>query len=276
MTYRVFFRGSRQEALRIVTAVKDSLVGAQRDSEGIAKACFVALGIAALSDIKADFVRKSRGGTGEDGVKWKPLSPKTLAYSRRFGPGEKAALKRAAGLNQGHRFAPVGTGLLSSAQLASWKRHYAGNLSWLQKTKPLSEAKQIAAAIAWNRVKAEGAKTKLEVFGNRPHEILRDTGVLLNSLSPGQIGGSGTNYSKPSGEGGPEQVFTMLANGVIVGTTVKYAAVHQEGSTKRNIPARPFLPKKTPQQWMQRWMGVLSDTLAIGLERALSHGGQNA
>jgi len=276
MTYRVFFRGSRQEARRIVFAVRSALVGESRDSDGIAKACFIALGFAALSDIKADFVRKSRGGTGEDGVKWQPLSKKYLAYSRRFGPGEKTALKKAAGLNAGNRFAPTGTGLLSSAQLASWRRHYAGNLGWLQKTKPLSEAKNIASAIAWNRVKAEGAKTKLEVYGNRPHEILRDTGVLLNSLSPGQIGGSGTEYAKPSGEGGPEQVFTMMANGVIVGTTVKYAAVHQEGSTKGKIPARPFLPRTTPYAWMQRWMGVLSDTLAVGLEQALSRGGTDA
>jgi phage virion morphogenesis protein len=32
----------------------------------------------------------------------------------------------------------------------------------------------------------------------------------------------------------------------IVGTNVKYAAVHQFGSTKKNIPARPFM-KVTPQ-----------------------------
>jgi hypothetical protein len=272
MTYKAYFRGTRKEAKAFISRIKSALVGNQRDETGIARACFIAIGFAALSDIKADFVRKSRGGTGEDGVKWKPLSKKTLAYSRRFGPGEKTALKQAAGLNRGHRFAPVGTGLLSAAQLASWKRHYVSNLSWLQKKHSLGEAKRIAAAIAWNRVKAEGGQTKLEVFGNRPHEILRDTGVLLNSLSPGQIGGSGSAYSKPTGDGGPDQIFTVLGNGVIVGSNVKYAAVHQDGSQKKNIPARPFLPKRTPQLWQNKWLKTLERALADGLQRALQGG----
>ena len=35
-------------------------------------------------------------------------------------------------------------------------------------------------------VTLRGAKTKVEVLGGRQVEILRDTGVLFNSLSPGR------------------------------------------------------------------------------------------
>lgn len=95
----------------------------------------------------------------------------------------------------------------------------------------------------------------LEVFGGRRVEILRDTGVLLNSLSPGQMsGGLFGAYARPSGDGGAEQVFDLLQNGVIVGTTVKYAAAHQYGYPPKGIPARPFLPESVPDVWAQRWL----------------------
>jgi hypothetical protein len=270
MTGRVYFRGSKREAIDVVNRVRMMLTGRIPDEMGVAASAFVAMGMAALSDIKADFVRKARHGVGEDGVKWQPLKQATLAYSRRFGPGEQKQLKAAHGLDRRHRFAPVGTGLLSAEQLQDWKGHYRSNLKWLATKHPLQDAKVIAAAIAWNRVKAAGGKTKLEVYGDRPHEILRDTGVLLNSLSPGEIGGGdGSIYTKPSTPGGPDQVFRVMGNGVIVGTNLIYAATHQYGDAKRGIPARPFLPKRTPPHWKRRWMRALSVALEAGLVRIM-------
>jgi hypothetical protein len=274
MTSSVYFRGSREEAKNVVRAVVQAVTGNGPDIGDTAKGVFIALGFAALSDIKADYVRKARGEVGEDGVKWAPLKPETLAYSRRFGKGEAAALKRAAGLGRGHRFAPVGKGLLNAAELKRWKKYFAQALAWLVTKVPIEQAKGIAAGMAWNKIKAEGGKTKLMVFGNRPHEILRDTGVLLNSLSPGEIGGDGTIYTAPQpGEGGG-QIFSLLANGVIVGTNVKYAATHQYGDPKRKIPARPFLPTNAPRAWLRRWNGVVATSIESGLKRALR--GKNA
>jgi hypothetical protein len=256
----------------VINQVRLSLTGKAIDSTGVAKGVFLSLGFAALSDIHADFVRKARGGTGEDGVKWPPLSPKTLAYSRRFGPGEQTRLKRAHGLGRGHKYAPVGTGLLSAAQLRQWRLYFRRNLAWLITKYDPETAKSIAAGMAWNRIKAEGGKTKLQVYGNRPHEILRDTGVLLNSLSPGELGGYGVSYRKPTGDGGDNQIFAALANGVIVGTNVKYAATHQYGDSKRRIPARPYLPAKVPDLWWGRWSNALSNALEIGLSRMIQGG----
>lgn len=273
MASKVYFQGSREDARRIVQDLAGMLTGRVQDSLGIARGVFLAVGFAALSDIKADFVRKARGGTGEDGEKWPPLSPAYLAYQRRFGPGEKAALKKAAGLDKANRFGVAGNkGLLTKAQQKRWNEIFATRLARFALSMPMAEAKQRAAQVAWATVKAEGAKTMLEVYGRRTVEILRDTGILLNSLSPGRL--THGEYAKPSGEGGEQQIFETLANGVIVGTNVPYAASHNYGDQKRGIPKRQFLPTDPPAVWLKRWADVASDALLAGARRAFLMGGR--
>jgi hypothetical protein len=103
----------------------------------------------------------------------------------------------------------------------------------------------------------------LEVYGHRQVEILRDTGVLLNSLSPGTLTtGPQPSYQKPDGDGGQEQVFDLFDAGVIVGTSVAYAAAHQDGIPGRLV-ARPFLPVgAVPQVWLQRWQDKTAAAIA--------------
>jgi len=290
---RVYFRGSRAQARGIVNLCRMMITGRTPDVLGIGRGVFLTVGFAALSDIKADFVRKARGGTGEDGVKWPPLSPQTLAYHRRFGPGEKSRLKKAAGLGGTNRYAPGGKkGLLTAAQLKRWRFIYSRVLRRLMVSMNVekwslssdaeiensrflggeSGAKGRAAQIAWATLKREGAKTMIDVFGHRNVEILRDTGVLLNSLSPGKLSGGGPDviYQFPAGEGGEDQIFSTMANGVIVGTNVPYAATHQYGDAKRKIPARPFLPVgDAPQAWQDRWAEAGAQAMAIGIRKAL-------
>lgn len=273
----IYFRGGRHEAIRIVRAMVGTLTGQGAPSE-LAKGVFYSLGFAALSDISADFVRKARGEVGEGGNRWPRLNPKTLAYSRRFGPGEQARLKREAGLGKGNRFAPGGnTGLLTAQQLKRWRQIYGTRLARLAASMPLAEAKARAAQIAWATLKAEGAKTKLEVFGNRPHEVLRDTGILLNSLSMGQLGGgpSGMIYSPPRLPGGDQQVFQALQNGIIVGTNVPYARVHNEGNPAKGIPERRFIPKdgQVPELWLNRWLSAGMRAVASAIKHSLVAGG---
>jgi hypothetical protein len=256
MANAIHFRGSREDAKQLVTEFVRTLGGSGSAVAGYARGVFLAIGFAALSDIQADYVRKARGETGEDGVKWPRLSPKTLAYSRRFGPGEKSQLKKAAGLGRANNK----RGLLTAAQNKRWKQIYGTRLARFAASMPMGAARAKAAQIAWETLKKEGAKTKLEVYGNRPHEVLRDTGNLLNSLSMGELSGegAGANYSPP-----PDQKFQPLADGVIIGTNVPYAGTHQHGDAKRGIPARPFLPADAiPQVWRERWSGV--GILAIG------------
>lgn len=269
---KIYFRGNRMQARQVARRLKDTLCGRASDPLGLARGVFLAIGFAALSDIKDDFVRKANGETGEDGVKWPDLSPKTKAYGRRFGPGEQSALKKAAGLGKANRFAPgQNKGLLTAAQLKLWRKIYGTRLQRFLVSMPEPQAKARAAQIAWAELKRMGAKTKISVYGQRKLQILRDTGVLLNSLSPGEI--NGTEYSKPGGDGGDDQIFQTISNGVIVGTTVPYASVHQRGNPAKGIPARPFLPEReAPQVWQERWEKVAAQAIDIAIRMAYQQG----
>lgn len=275
--YTVHFRGSKEQAKSAVRRLGALLAGRESDDFGIAKGVHTAIGFAALSDIKQDFIRKSQGETGEDGVKWKPLDPKYLAYGRRFGRGEQAALRKAAGLTRANRYSPgnqtpdtPGTGPLPSRlggtltdfQVKRWWEIYFRHRNRLMISLPPREAKARAAAIAWIQLKAEGAKTKLMVYGDRKVDIGRDTGVLLNSLSPGELGPRG-DYSKPSAEGGDRQIFQTMSNGVIVGTNVAYAAAFNK--------KRPFVPTegKIPSVWLERWAAVANQGVLVGTRMLL-------
>lgn len=258
---QLYFRGNRALVKDAIIVVVRSISGNDQTHLQLAKTVHTAVGLAALSDIKDDFVRKARGEVGEDGNQWPPLSPKTLAYSRRFGPGEKAELKRAAGLGRGHNR----RGLLSAAQDKRWRQIFAHTFKRLVLSLDIATAKARAAGHAWNVLKREGAQTKLDVFGNRAHEILRDTGVLLNSLSPGELSAGSTDYTPVA-----NQIFALTGSGVIIGTNVPYASVHQHGSKKKGIPARPFLPKpKAPQVWVSRWSRVATLTISTAIRQAI-------
>ncbi|MCI0333550.1 MAG: hypothetical protein L0228_10045 [Planctomycetes bacterium] len=288
---RVYFRGSREQARQIVLRLGGMLAGREPDSQGIARGVFLATGFAVLSEVKSDFIRKSRGGAGEDGATWPPLSRQYLAYQRRFGPGEKTRLKKAAELTGRNRYAPGGSkGLLTAAQLKRWRQIYSRVLRRLMVSMHVeklsldtdadiqgsqfmtgSGAKATAAKIAWATLKREGARTMLDVFGRRQVEILRDTGVLFNSLSRGEISGGDlpASYTKPSGDGGDQQIFATIANGVIVGTNVPYAASHNYGDAKRGIPKRQFLPEVLPDVWQERVSDAAAKALAAGMRIAL-------
>lgn len=278
---RVHFKGSRQELRALTYRLAAILAGREVDTIGIARGFLLAIGVAALSDIKDAFIVKSRGGTDEMGVKWPPLSKEYLAYGRRFGRGEKVALKRAAGLDpKQNRYAPGrGKGLLTKSQLDEWRRIFSRTWPrFYAATGSIEFARATAARIAWAAVKKMGAKTKLEVFGMRTVDILRDTGVLFNSLSPGVVsGGPGphSGYSKPSAPGGEDQIFELSAGQVAVGTTVAYAAVHNK-PVKSQVPRRQFLPDdgQVPDVWWDRWLAVGVQALAVGA--ALFYGRKGA
>lgn len=153
MADRLVFRGTREALVRALAAVPTALAGKAPDPVGAARGLQLRLSAALLSQVQQDFLVKARGGTGRDGVKWAPLSRKTLTKKRTGGTGQA--------------------------------------------------------------------------------EILRNTGRLLRSITPGVDGVAR----------GPDQVVQTLPGSVVVGTNVPYAAAHQTGT--RTTPARPFLPVRT-------------------------------
>ena len=260
----IFLRTSREATKQAIIDVIKSVGGSASAHTELARGVHTAVGMAALSDIKNDFITKARGGTGEDGITWPPLSPKYLAYNRRFGPGERAGLKKAAGLGRGNN----NRGLLSKAQDRRWRQIFASVFARLSASLPEAAAKARAGQAAWATLKREGAKTMLEVFGNRTVEILRDTGVLFNSLSVGEIAPSG-DYSPPA-----DQIFALTESGVIVGTNVVYARAHNRGVPSKNLPARQFIPVDgAPQVWLDRWQATAATAVSAAIQHALRIGG---
>lgn len=162
--------------------------------------------------IHEEFLVKSRGGTDSAGIRWKPLSPRTIAY-RPLARGD-------AQLYNVRNFKST-KGLLTPTQDKRWRAIYGYQL---RRGKTPAQA----ASIAWGIVKAAGAKTKIGTLSNREVPILILTRRLERSLRPGKV---------IQGEYIPslEQEFEIDGNRLIVRTTVPYSDKLAE--------ARPIFPE---------------------------------
>lgn len=210
------FIGSKDELKGRLRQIPAMLAGRAADPLGLVRNFQLALSMAALSQIQADFATKARGGTGKDGVTWPALSPKTIA-GRRPPPHKK----------RGER----PRGLLTEGQDKRWRAIFVRTWKWLLKKGEADiVAKQIAAKIAWSKLKAEGAKTRIGTLATRKVEILRDWGIMYNSLSPAVGPGGGDDSAR--------QVFEQEAGLVRVGLRGT-KAVHHTGND-RGLPARPL------------------------------------
>lgn len=259
------FQGTREEVRRRSLQLAAILSGRAADQHEIAKGFLLSLGFAALSDIKDAYVTKARGGTDEMGIRWPPLAPATIA-NRRLGPGD-TRVKARPGETKGESLERIQKAELIKRRERIRKREFKKAFQRLSVSLPEMEARRRAKIVAGVKATRETGKTKVETLGGRQVEILRDTGVLLNSLGPGLL--SGTSYTSPSGEGGEEHIFNLGRGEVIVGTNVVYARTHQRGDERRRIPARPFLPDEThpvPQVWWDRWVRVANKALVAGAE----------
>lgn len=244
-------RASKEEVRELLTQLPAILTGQVADVGGIAHGFKVRLAAQFFSIIKEEFIVKARGGTDAAGITWPKLSQRYLAYGR--GP---ASTRRAG------RHAPGGKdGFMTQAQLQQWRGIFNGVYARLAQQIDEGEAKARAAATAWTIMKRKGVKTKLEVFGNRDVEILRDRGILFNSISPGVVNEAGVDaYYQPS----PGQVVEAANPGeIIVGVNVEYARYHQ--GTPERPGRRQLWPVggDLPQVW---WDDIL-DAAVLGILR---------
>jgi hypothetical protein len=188
-------------------------------------ALLVRVGLEALSRIKQAFIAKAKGGTDEAGERWPKLERSTVAYSRRhpgvLWPGKKRA-----------PFRP--SWMLTEKERKRWWELNA----------------QVGAAMAWIILKDEGAKTLIGEYGDTKVETLRDTGLLLNSLSPGVPGSQ------------PNQVFRVGDANVIIGTNREHAVAHHNGVPGK-LPQRRLWPP--PSKWPASWWGGMLSQLRQGM-----------
>lgn len=257
-TYFTISKDQKPELMEILQNLPGILAGSHPDIDGIGAGFRARIGHTLLDLVAANFDALGRGEAGVDGTIWPPLSKEYLAYQRRFGPNERSGLMKQAGLNPRTNNKGPGAkkGLLTAEQLKLWRRTYADRLAWYMMREPDKVAKAHAAAIAWIVVKKAGAKTMLEVFGNRKVQILVDTGYLRGSLTPGTLTEQGPQalYNPPTVYGGVEQVFEInQPYQIVVGTNVNYAKYHhgEDGNGRR-----PLWPASFPDDWWNQMLGV--------------------
>lgn len=224
----VYVRATRTSIRKAIL----ELPRAARSGSPAASAIMTRVGMTALGRIRIAFVVKARGGTDEAGLSWPALSPKTIAYSRRH-PGLPKSKVRAASRP---------SWMLSAKQNDRWWQLYHQGLAIFKGNKGA------AAKRAWGISKGEGAETILSKYGSTQVEILRDTGLLLNSLSPGVTSA--------------EQIFMIRPGEVIVGTNRKWAAAHHNGIPGR-LPQRRLWP--SPNKWPASWWLDLTEQTRAGL-----------
>lgn len=242
----IHVRATRAEVIRALRQVP-RLVSGRGGASPLVKALQVRIGLAALSKIKQAFVVKACGGTDEAGERWRPLVPATIAYSRRH-PGVP---KKRPFWTFHPSFA------VTKRQRARWwalyygfKRIFHGN-------------KGKAAALAWINLKRESGYTIVTLYdryAGTPVEILRDTGLLFNSLSPGvppAVPSPPVPPPKP-----PHQVFRFGTGGVIVGTNRRFAGTHHRGVPRR-IPQRRLWP--APGRWPSSWWSAITEQARLGV-----------
>lgn len=234
----VVFRGSRSELRNILGNLGPQLSGSASDTGGMAREFATALGVGLLSEVKDAYIEKARGGTDDMGIKWDPLSPVTIANRRSGGtPGERKRQQ------------------IVARETKKQAERFGGD-------------KKRAKIAAQRLATKQTGMTKLQTLGNRDVEILRDTGILFNSISVGEI--SGGTYVRPNEDGSEFHVFEAEPGLCVVGTRVFYAATHQKG--RANIPARPFLPDDNnpiPEAWWNSMLDLATGFLVEALVRTL-------
>lgn len=228
----VYVRATRAEIRQAMACIPAGAFGGF-GARSIADQMMERCGLAALGHIHKAFITKARGGTDEAGESWKSLSPKTIVGRR--GNRTRTEKKRA---KEGNDRPSVA---LNARQRDRWWDVYRQQLARFKGNK------SAAARNAWTILKSEGAQTLLSKYGNRKVDILRDTGILLNSLSPG------TDSN--------DQVFRIGRGEVIVGTNVPYAIIHHIGNS--HVPQRRLWPE--PRKWPSNWWLDIAETARSGL-----------
>lgn len=274
MSKEINFDGTREELRRLLWSFLSSLASPpQGNLAPFVSGVKLRIGMVALACVQESFITKASGGTGEDGIQWQPLTKQTIA-NRPIGEGDIAGLKAVGVTKRKYGYGArrqsgrdldvkgrLKRGFLTAAEDARWRRIFSQNKVMMMVKHGMGNeaASARAAQIAWATLKAEGAKTKLDVLGNRNVQIGRSSGRLFNSLSPGVADPESHPLliPPPDVEG---RVLREEVASVVVGTNVEYAgAFHAK---------RPLWPTsgELPGPWMERVNEAARDGIAEAIE----------
>lgn len=237
---------TRREARARVYDVARMLAGRIPDNQSgeLARGFALRLGVVTMAFLKEAYVIKARGGIDAAGERWKPLSPVTIA--RRMEKGRNRPITR----RQQRARERV-----ARAELEYRKaKQRILNSPTARKFYENADRQSAVKRKLWNlRQKLDQAKREYQAAVGSI-EILRDTGRLYNSLSPGLTGSVLKDGS-----------LDVRPGAAAFGTNVKYAAKHHYGDGK--CPQRRLWPE--PSRWPSSWVNELRRAAASGIRRAV-------
>lgn len=249
--------------MALLADVPEVLAGRKPDDTGAARGLLLAVGVAVLGKVKDDYVTKSEGGTGSDGVSWEPLSAVTLALRRVRTDGLKKLKADYAGLGRDRR-------RLVDEQRRRLERLLLGDSPGARAQRKMGlrllDRRYKAGAVSeseYERVRklllrqSRQETAEAVAFAGALALILRDTDRTLNSLTPGL--------------GGSDQHLQAGPGWVEIGSNVAHFKYHQsKRPRKMKRSGRPVLPRRQvlPDQdepLPESYRQTVTDTVHDGL-----------
>ncbi len=221
----IYAHTDRDTIRRLVDSIPQEMVASGSVQSTTLEQC----GLMTLAKIRDAFLVKSRGGTDEAEGRWQPLAPATIAYRHSRSSAERRRPERP-------------SQALTRRQRDRWWDLYRQGMAIYRGDRGH------AAARAWFVLKEEGATTLFDKYSTSQVEIMIDTGLLLDSLSPNS--------------GSEHQIFAVTPGQVVVGTARKGAKSHHVGIPGR-LPQRCLWP--ATNSWPSTWWQALLQQLRHGV-----------
>ena len=178
MAETVRYSGTHEQLRKLLWAFVGAMSGRSGNFAPYVRGIKMRVGVVALDAIQTAFVAKAAGGSGDDGISWQALQKSTIA-ARRIGEGDVADLKAIGITKRKYGYGArkqsgkdldvkgrLKRGFLTAEQDKRWRQIFGSRKASMMARHGMSEeaAAGRAAQIAWTILKAEGAKTRLEIL----------------------------------------------------------------------------------------------------------------
>lgn len=183
-------------------------------------------GVSVLGHVQRDYETKSRHGTGEDGIQWKDLSPKTIeARVRRRANAQKIVEER-------RQLAAEIRGILHGGLTPRAKRGKGKAVSKEDAVRALREKREALSRKLDSMVIAEMSQYQIGV----------DQGLQRASAAPGFNDPAKTWRLNPPDDKG-QNLFQVNGNTVTLGYSRSYSEAFDS--------ERPIFPEQLPTSWKE-------------------------
>lgn len=267
----ITYHGSRAELLRDLKRFVGTCAGRLPDSSGVSARLLETMGMELLGKVQEAYVRKSEGGTDALGIKWQPLSAVTLALRQKKAGGKVAAklqteLKKLPAPRQRliavhyRRLLRLYRAAERGRSIGTQERRHAKHL--LNLMRPFISKTRYESTLATLTKPLKEKKAQQTALIGAFALILRDTGRLLNSLSPTITSADRVLRVSPGAVSVGSNVMTKSGHNLLsLHNSDKPRKLKKDGKPK--LPRRQILPDKAkpiPAAW---WKDIADAALEL-------------